>query len=49
MEILRILLCELFVELFDFGQQDLELVFRRQDGHSGEAKGKEEEEEEDKH
>lgn len=30
---LRILLGEFLVELFDFVQQDLQLVSRRQDGH----------------
>lgn len=37
---LRILLSELLVELLDFGQQDLQLVFWWQDGHSGREKAK---------
>lgn len=41
MENLRILLGEILVELFDFIQQDLKLVSRRQDGHSGRRQSRE--------
>lgn len=40
MEILRILLCEFLVELLDFVQQNLQLVCRWQDGHSGRERAK---------
>ena len=36
--VLRILLCEFQMELLDFVQQDLQLVCRWQDGHSGRAR-----------